>query len=197
MNTYDAETVVAVGGNRWTTPDGQHDRIYIDRPLWMSWVGLEITQYKSGSIRYASLNGEKISNSEADRIWHAFRHVYVDVATGELTIQSMTHRPVLRVVSMDEMIGRIRAGLDNAIKALADAVVHRLAFPEPDWYGKPIPDLETKATGVVLDQILTDHLYPHLYLAALDISVDLETLTGSITRLKNGKEVMAIEVTRL
>jgi len=54
----------AIGGNRWQK--GEMDRVYINDLV--KWVGLEVKRYKTGNISYAELNGEKISNSRADKI---------------------------------------------------------------------------------------------------------------------------------
>ena len=47
---------------------GGHRRLYLDRDAMCRIIGLEIEKYKSGSVRWASLDGERISNSAATRI---------------------------------------------------------------------------------------------------------------------------------
>ena len=52
--------------NAWTPSNGQ-TRYYLND--WQeSLLGLDIECYKTGNIRFAELNGEKISNAEAGRI---------------------------------------------------------------------------------------------------------------------------------
>jgi len=64
--TYTAEQIEAIGGNHWTK--GGHDRVYINYDVWGPLVGLEIDYYKSGNICYATLNGQKLSNSKAGQM---------------------------------------------------------------------------------------------------------------------------------
>lgn len=64
------------GFSRWTK--GNFDRLYINADK----LGLEADHYKSGSIRSAYFQGEKISNSQAGRMFAA--KTYVDVKTGRI-----------------------------------------------------------------------------------------------------------------
>lgn len=64
------------GASRWTK--GGHDRLYINPEI----VGLECDYYKTGNIRYAEFNGEKISNSRAAKIKSI--KSYIDIETGKL-----------------------------------------------------------------------------------------------------------------
>lgn len=51
--------------SEWTSSKGQ-TRYYVNG--WTEAVGLEVERYKTGSIRFAYLDGEHISNAEAYRI---------------------------------------------------------------------------------------------------------------------------------
>lgn len=64
-----------LGGSRWTKND--KDRLYFNAVD----LGLEVEHYKSGSIRYAFIGDERISNAEAGRLMAC--KFWVDVATGE------------------------------------------------------------------------------------------------------------------
>lgn len=57
------------GGKLWEKNDMK--RVYFNSLAW----GLEISRYNTGNISYATINGERISNSEASRcenvkIWY-------------------------------------------------------------------------------------------------------------------------------
>lgn len=58
-----AEQMKAIGGREWTNPNGGELRIYLSD--WPPFAGLDIDRYKTGNIRYADLDGERISNSQA------------------------------------------------------------------------------------------------------------------------------------
>lgn len=66
---------------RWTK--GDKDRLYFN--IADNGV-LDIDRYKSGSIRSAYLDGEKISNSRANRILAT--RAYLDIKTGEVIVAS-------------------------------------------------------------------------------------------------------------
>lgn len=87
------------GFHRWTK--GDYDRLYANAEDF----GLYTETYKSGSIKYAELNGQKISNAAAVRILSA--KIYIDVATGELVVSRATD-------DADEIIEAIKAAIDEA-----------------------------------------------------------------------------------
>lgn len=67
------------GFARWTK--GNMDRLYFN----IAENGaLDIDRYKSGNVRRAYLNGEKISNSRANRILAT--RAYLDLKTGETIV---------------------------------------------------------------------------------------------------------------
>lgn len=62
-NTFDIEALEKKGFNRWTK--GNMDRLYFN----IEKSGdLELDYYKSGNLRSADLDGERISNAEACRL---------------------------------------------------------------------------------------------------------------------------------
>lgn len=64
MATYTAEQIESIGGSRWIR--GSKNRVYINN--WHEMVGLDVEYHLSGSVLSATLNGEKISNREADGV---------------------------------------------------------------------------------------------------------------------------------
>ena len=70
------------GGNRWTKYD--KDRVYFDAAAVTSQQGMSWNNYRSGNISSATLDGEKISNSEARRSLEGFMFVklWCDLADG-------------------------------------------------------------------------------------------------------------------
>ena len=75
------EKATSKGFARWTK--GDKDRLYFN--IADNGV-LDIDRYKSGSIRSAYLDGEKISNSRANRILAT--RAYLDIKTGEAIVAS-------------------------------------------------------------------------------------------------------------
>lgn len=58
------------GGKYWEkqTEQGLLKRVYFSRDVIMTGIGLDVEYYHSGNISRATLDGQKISNSEAGRI---------------------------------------------------------------------------------------------------------------------------------
>jgi hypothetical protein len=75
-----ADTMVAIGGNRWTR-NGM-DRVYLND--WHEFAGLAVSRYNTGNISGASLDGEPIANGRAGAILGAIDKVYYDAADGKL-----------------------------------------------------------------------------------------------------------------
>jgi hypothetical protein len=74
------EKLEALGLTHWVA--GDHDRIYIKRDYFEKVFGLKIERYKSGSIKHAWLNGEKISNNKA---WnYTYKNIYFDCKANEV-----------------------------------------------------------------------------------------------------------------
>lgn len=68
-------------GSRWQK--GNMDRIYVNDLA--DWYGLRYSTYNTGNISSATLNGEKVSNSQARRIADDlnFIKLWYDVPTGQ------------------------------------------------------------------------------------------------------------------
>lgn len=109
---YSVETMTAIGGNRWQR--GDKDRVYIND--WARFIGLETDHYNTGSISYATLNGEKISNSEAYRLGGAVYKVYFDNTDGKVHIQWGQSEP--RTMDRDDLAQAIFSGIRAEIAAL-------------------------------------------------------------------------------
>ena len=87
------------GFHRWTK--GDYDRLYANAEDF----GLYTESYNSGNIRYAELNGVKISNAAAGRILSA--KIYIDVNTGELVVSRATG-------DADEIVEAVKAAIAEA-----------------------------------------------------------------------------------
>jgi hypothetical protein len=57
--------MIAIGGKPWQPKQGP-TRIYLND--WAPLAGLQVDRYKSGNIKWATLDGEKISNARAARL---------------------------------------------------------------------------------------------------------------------------------
>lgn len=108
-----AEDIIAIGGRRWTKAG--HDRVYLNDPM-ARWSGLELSRYKSGNICGATLDGERISNSEGRRLAMAIHKLYFDIPTGKLFIQWAGSGP--RDLTHEEIAERIFAGVRASVAAL-------------------------------------------------------------------------------
>lgn len=106
------ETMVAIGGSRWTKAG--KDRVYINE--WTSYIGLDVHRYNTGNISYAELDGREISNSEAARLLNAVYKVYYDTADDKLHIQWGGRSP--RSMDREELAEAIFAGIRKAVAAL-------------------------------------------------------------------------------
>ena len=67
------DELMDMGASRWTK--GGHDRLYIN-DAGAELLGLEVDRYKSGNICYATLDGEKISNSAAYRVIGTYSSIH-------------------------------------------------------------------------------------------------------------------------
>ncbi|MFI8191411.1 helix-turn-helix domain-containing protein [Streptomyces sp. NPDC085946] len=109
---YSVETMTAIGGRRWTKAG--HDRVYLNE--FETVPGLELDHYKSGSISYATLDGEKVSNAEGGRLASSVDKVYFDAADGKVHIKWGWGNP--RSLDRDEIAERIFGAIRAAIAAL-------------------------------------------------------------------------------
>jgi hypothetical protein len=109
---YSIETMTAIGGRRWQK-NGM-DRVYLND--FQTVPGLELDHYKSGSISYATLDGEKVSNSEGGRLATAVDKVYFDATDGKVYIKWGWGNP--RSLDRDEIAARIFSAVRAAVTAL-------------------------------------------------------------------------------
>jgi len=71
LTTTKLEKALKIGGSEWEAY-GKH-RVYFSKEVLLSLYGLEYSTYKSGSVASAKLDGEKISNGQAQDIVNACR----------------------------------------------------------------------------------------------------------------------------
>lgn len=58
---------------------GNHKRAYLNEKAISTALNMTIKRYKGGNIVEATMDGERISNSEARRIMNAFGNTYYDM----------------------------------------------------------------------------------------------------------------------
>jgi hypothetical protein len=80
MTEEDTKKLEAAGGKRWTKYG--KDRIYIDATA----LGLEVEYYKTGNVRNAKWQGERISNADGRRLLGS--KVYVECSDGSLHVRT-------------------------------------------------------------------------------------------------------------
>lgn len=73
------EKLIEMGANRWTKFG--KDRLYFNSREFMENSGFEYDSYKTGSIRSAYINGERISSSEATRILTSLDFMWLNIDT--------------------------------------------------------------------------------------------------------------------
>jgi len=81
-----AKDALLEGGKEWK--GGKHHRIYIDPHQAAKFIGLELDSYKTGNIKNARFNGEKISNNKAWKMWSALNDSYYDVYADRVVTKS-------------------------------------------------------------------------------------------------------------
>lgn len=104
--------ITAVGGREWKS--GANHRVYIN--AWHAFIGLHVETRRSGSVSYATLNGEAISNSDARKFGEAVSKVYFDTADNEIHIQWGSGTPFQ--MNRQELAAAISAGIRAAVAAL-------------------------------------------------------------------------------
>lgn len=103
------------GFHRWTK--GDYDRLYANAEDF----GLYTESYNSGNIRYAELNGVKISNAAAGRILSA--KIYIDVKTGELITSRIT-------ADADEIVEAVKAAIAEAKAEVESEEAEKASAPQ-------------------------------------------------------------------
>lgn len=87
------EIMIAIGGKPWQPKQGP-ERIYLND--WHEMAGLHIERYGSGNVKYAELNGEKISSSKAAQMAHG--KVYLANGYLSLEVSSELRAPLLAAI---------------------------------------------------------------------------------------------------
>ena len=113
MNEKMIKALESKGFHRWTK--GDYDRLYANAEDF----GLYTESYNSGNIRYAELNGVRISNAAAGRILSA--KIYIDVNTGELVVSRATGDADEIVEAVKAAIAEAKAEVESEEAVKADA----------------------------------------------------------------------------
>lgn len=98
MNEKKINTLLAMGASRWSKYG--RDRLYL-RNCYKDLLKMKISYYNSGNISSASINGESISNSEANRIKNMAYGCYIDLIKDEIVVDG---KETSRVRSFKTMI---------------------------------------------------------------------------------------------
>jgi hypothetical protein len=107
------ETLVAIGGRRWTNPRTGQDRVYLND--WPTLAGLKTSLYGTGNIASASYQGNGISNSQAYKILGAMNKVWFDAADGKI---HGTYGHTNPRMTREQVWADINTGIRTAIAAL-------------------------------------------------------------------------------
>lgn len=83
MNEKKIKALLAMGASRWTKYG--RDRLYL-RNCYKDLLKMKISYYNSGNISSASINGESIPNSEANRIKNMAYDCYIDLIKDEIVV---------------------------------------------------------------------------------------------------------------
>lgn len=81
ISQSNVDKLIDMGAQRWEKYG--KDRLYIGQ-AGEKILNLDIERYKSGSISSATIDGQKISNSDAARYIMSFSEAYIDLNTGKL-----------------------------------------------------------------------------------------------------------------
>ena len=104
------------GGNLWEKYG--HRRIYFDAADIARYGGLDWGTYKTGNISSATLNGEKISNSEAKRILGEFQwfKIWYDLNSGGFSVRPQGYKTEIAYPTSREMYDQFVADAEEAIR---------------------------------------------------------------------------------
>lgn len=105
MNEQQIEQLKKMG-SEWEQ-HGRH-RIYFNDLA--AWYGLDVSYYNTGNVSYATLDGERISNSEARRIMARLAgKVYYDFADGKFYGRGIAQ------ADLNDIVAAIRAKLSETV----------------------------------------------------------------------------------
>lgn len=176
--TITAETIAkleAKGFNRWTK--GNMDRLYIDAKNY----GAEFVYYNSGNIRSAKFQGERISNADGRRL-NATK-AYIDIATGELHIQTDYYYDDEIREAIEAIIAEVETEIEaeEAARAEEEAEAETANENEEDTMTEYDTDLTTFA-------IMTDAIeYVETALGEHAEDFDAEAIAHEVTDWVDGK----------
>jgi hypothetical protein len=112
MTTYTKEQILRIGGNAWTHPATDEERLYLND--WPTLIGLEISRYNTGNICCSTLDGEGISNARARDILGTVTKVWWSDVDNQIHITAYT-----RGRYADRVPGWIRDGIADAVQRAA------------------------------------------------------------------------------
>lgn len=124
--TLSLNQLTAAGGRLWERDTMR--RVYFDcRALY----GLTVTLYKTGNVCSACLDGERISNSEANRLGAVLGNtkLWVDLATGEVHLREAKYNPRGYEVA-GKLLRRLVELLDD--KSAPKHEAHEVCPPQPN-----------------------------------------------------------------
>lgn len=78
---WNVKALESMGATRWTKYG--KDRLYLSK-CGAQIIGLAVDRYNSGNICSAEINGERISNAEANRYMSTYADAYIDMTTGKV-----------------------------------------------------------------------------------------------------------------
>lgn len=100
LNDKQIEKLISLGAKRWTKYG--RDRLYIRDTA--KELGLDYDRYNTGNIRYASFNGEKISNSQCRRMLDQIDGAYINLATGEIMMGGREEEAHMFISALEKII---------------------------------------------------------------------------------------------
>lgn len=136
------------GFHRWTK--GDYDRLYANAEDF----GLYTESYNSGNIRYAELNGVKISNAAAGRILSA--KIYIDIKTDKLITSRIT-------ADADEIVEAVKAAIAEAKAEVESEEAETVKADAPQLSEDSVREALIKYQSAEFE---TDHVDYYLHISA-------------------------------
>ena len=159
------------GFHRWTK--GDYDRLYANAEDF----GLYTESYNSGNIRYAELNGVKISNAAAGRILSA--KIYIDIKTDKLITSRIT-------ADADEIVEAVKAAIAEAKAEVESEEAEAVKADAPQLSEDAVREALIKYQSAEFE---TDHVDYYLHITADGAIVPSPPLTPqpTATRSSSGR----------
>lgn len=136
------------GFHRWTK--GDYDRLYANAEDF----GLYTETYNSGNIKYAELNGVKISNAAAGRILSA--KIYIDIKTDKLITSRIT-------ADADEIVEAVKAAIAEAKAEVESEEAEAVKADAPQLSEDAVREALIKYQSAEFE---TDHVDYYLHITA-------------------------------